>query len=87
MQGWKFGVPVSTEHWKLEPASLEEKAKVGVWSLVLACGAESIAVAEDVRLAEDVEPERRLVAPVVAGEADVRGVEQPGADVSSDRLA
>ena len=49
-QGPKLGVPVSIEHWKLEPASEEWKVKVGVAldvgpedpeSIVVSGGAES----------------------------------------------
>ena len=43
-QGWKSGVPVSSEHSKLDPGSLEWKVKLGVGSLVVPCGAESIVV-------------------------------------------
>ena len=43
--------------------------------------------ADHVGLAEDVEPERRLVAPAVAREPDVGRVERLGADEARDRLA
>ena len=41
LQGWKSAVPVSSEHWKLEPGS-ELKSKLGVLSAVVPCGAEVI---------------------------------------------
>ena len=49
-QGPKLAVPVSSEHSKVEPASVEWKAKLGVVSLVVPCAAESMIVSGGVSM-------------------------------------
>ena len=49
-QGPKLAVPVSIEHSKVEPASVEWKAKLGVVSLVVPCAAESMIVSGGVSM-------------------------------------